>query len=96
MIGLYAGRCKIVSQLEFVLLQGLERRGAAAERVVFSHAVKNVDPAIVKQGGLRNRASGCGRTDDTLLQGFFAKRLNSFKTVPFRALVLVKRHNRLL
>lgn len=60
------------------------------------HAVKNMDAAVVKQGGLRNRTPGRGRTDRALLQWFFIDFLDRFEAMTFSALVLVERHKRFM
>jgi hypothetical protein len=41
--------------LKFVLLKGFERRGPGAQSIVLGHPVKNVNAAVVQQGGLGDR-----------------------------------------
>jgi hypothetical protein len=83
-------------QLKFVFLEGLERRRAAAQRVVFRDPVKDVNAAVVQQCRLGDRAFGLGRADGTLLQGPIADLLDGLKAVAFGAFVFVKRHGRSL
>ena len=50
-------------QLEFVFFEGLEGRGAGAQRIVFGDAVEDMNAAIVQQGRLGNSPFNWSRAE---------------------------------
>ena len=84
-----------MTALELVLLKRFERRRPAAERIVFGHAVEDMDPAVMKQGRLGDGAAGASGANRALLQGLFADFLDCLEAVAFNAFVFVKWHRNL-
>ena len=82
--------------LEFVFLEGFKRRGAATQGVVASEPVEYMDPAVVQQGGSRDRSLRRSGAAGAAFERFIRDFLNRFETVAFGALVFVERHERLL
>ena len=80
------------NDLELIFLERLEGGRPASKGVVFGNAVKNVDPAVVQQCGLRDGPPRGSGTDRALLQRLFADLLNRLEAVAFSTFVFVKRH----
>jgi hypothetical protein len=78
---------------ESIFLEGLERRGASAQGIVFSHTVEDMNTAIVQQGRLGNSPFNRGRAPLAAFERFVGDFLNRFKAVTFFALIFVERHD---
>src|SRR5262245_9169311 len=81
--------------LEFIFLEGFERRWTGAKSVVFRDSVKDVNAAVVQQRRLRDRAFGRRRADLAARQRLIADLLYGLEMVAFAALVFVEGHGRL-
>jgi hypothetical protein len=80
-------------KLEFVFFEGLQRRGASAQRIVFGDPVEDMNAAIVQQGRLGNSPFNWSRAELAAFQRFVGDFLNRFESVTFFALIFVEWHD---
>ena len=78
--------------LEFILLQRLERGRPATKRVVLGDPIENVDAAVVEQRRPGDRALGRRRANRATFQGLSPDILDRLKAVAIGAFVFVQRH----
>jgi hypothetical protein len=93
--GLPSGQCDYgdYPELEFVLFEGLERRGASAQRIVFGDAVEDMNAAVVQQRRLGNGPFNRSRAPLATFERLVSDFLNRFEPVPFFALIFVEWHD---